>query len=148
MSFSIQGSLLFDMLTGKPPFYSNNKNDILKKITSKSVPIPQDLTPEAQSLLKGLFKIKPKERLGYQGGADEIIKQEFFANVNFDQLLRKEIDPPISFKEAINSEGFDMDFNNNNSYQSTMNIDRTAKEKGLVFDGFTYYKPQISPRKN
>jgi hypothetical protein len=29
------------MLTGKPPFYSTDKNEILKKITSKAVPIPQ-----------------------------------------------------------------------------------------------------------
>jgi serine/threonine protein kinase len=57
------------MLTGKPPFYSANKNDILKKITTKPVPIPEDLSPEAISLLKGLFKIRPKERLGYVKGA-------------------------------------------------------------------------------
>jgi serine/threonine protein kinase len=61
----MQGSLLYDMLTGKPPFYSTNKNDILKKITTKSVPIPEDLSEEAKSLLRGLFKIKPKERLGF-----------------------------------------------------------------------------------
>ena len=34
------GSLMYDMLTGKPPFYSKNKHDMLKKIVTKSVPIP------------------------------------------------------------------------------------------------------------
>lgn len=34
------GSLLYDMLTGKPPFYSKNKHEILKNITSKPVPLP------------------------------------------------------------------------------------------------------------
>lgn len=58
------------MLTGKPPFYSSNKDDILRKITSKSVPIPSDLSPEAQSLLKNLFQIKPKERLGFVNDAE------------------------------------------------------------------------------
>lgn len=38
--FLTQGSLLYDMLTGKPPFYSTNKNEILRKITTKPVPIP------------------------------------------------------------------------------------------------------------
>lgn len=57
------------MLTGRPPFYSPNKTEILKKITTKSVPIPEGLSPEAKSLLKGLFKIKPKERLGFEKGA-------------------------------------------------------------------------------
>ncbi len=56
------------------------------------------------------------------------------------------MEAPISFKEALNNEGFDLDFNNN-SYESTINLDRTMKEKGLIFDGFTYYKPEMSPRK-
>ena len=38
----------------------------------------------------------------------------------------------------MNDEGFDIDFEG--SYQSTVNLDN---EKGLVFDGFTYYK--LSP---
>jgi protein-serine/threonine kinase len=57
------------MLTGKPPFYSSNKNEILRKITTRTVPIPSDISPEAQSLLKGLFKIKPKERIGFEKDA-------------------------------------------------------------------------------
>ncbi len=62
--------MLYDMLTGRPPFYSTNKNDILKKITTKAVPIPEELSAEAKSLLKGLFKIKAKERLGFAKGAE------------------------------------------------------------------------------
>lgn len=57
------------MLTGKPPFYSKNKSDILKKILTKPVPVPETLSKEAQDLLQGLFKIKPKERLGYSKDA-------------------------------------------------------------------------------
>jgi serum/glucocorticoid-regulated kinase 2 len=38
------GSLLYDMLTGKPPFYSKNKHEILKNITSKPVPLPESLS--------------------------------------------------------------------------------------------------------
>jgi serine/threonine protein kinase len=58
------------MLTGKPPFYSSNKAEIIKKVSTKPVPIPEDLSIEAKSLLKGLFKIKPKERLGNFGGSN------------------------------------------------------------------------------
>ena len=58
------------MLTGKPPFYSRNKPEILKKLLSKSVPIPDTLSAEAQDLLTKLFAIKPKERIGYEKGAE------------------------------------------------------------------------------
>ena len=133
------------MLTGKPPFYSANKTEILKNITTRPVPVPEDLSPNARSLLKGLFKIKPNERLGFSKGAEEIRKHPFFANINFDQLLQKKVEAPISFKEAINEEGFDIDFQGN---QSTLNIEQTIKDKGLVFDGFTYFKPEfLSPQR-
>jgi hypothetical protein len=36
----MKGSLLYDMLTGKPPFFSTDKNEMMKKITHKPVPIP------------------------------------------------------------------------------------------------------------
>ena len=74
----------------------------MKNITTKPVPIPEDLSPEAKSLLRGLFKIKPSERLGSSKGGEEIRKHPFFANVNFDQVLQKKVEAPISFKEAIN----------------------------------------------
>jgi serum/glucocorticoid-regulated kinase 2 len=38
------GSLLFDMLTGSPPFYSKNKHEIFKNITRKTVPLPEGLS--------------------------------------------------------------------------------------------------------
>jgi serine/threonine protein kinase len=75
------GSLLYDMLTGRPPFYSKNKHEILKNITSKQVPLPEELSAEAKSLLKGLFMINPKERLGSKSGAEEIMKHPFFSSI-------------------------------------------------------------------
>lgn len=72
------------MLTGKPPFYSKNKHQILNNITSKEVPLPENLSANATSLLQGLFKIKPKQRLGYNSGAEEIKLHPFFANIDFE----------------------------------------------------------------
>lgn len=64
------GSLIYDMLTGRPPFLSNNKSAMLKNLVTKPVPLPYYLSSEAKSLLNGLFKINPQERLGYRGGAE------------------------------------------------------------------------------
>ena len=33
------------MLTGRPPFYSKNKHEMLKNIATKPVPIPESLSP-------------------------------------------------------------------------------------------------------
>jgi serine/threonine protein kinase len=130
------------MLTGRPPFYSSNKQDIINNITSRNVPLPDYLSPDAKSLLKGLFKIKPKDRLGAKKDGEEIKNHPFFANVDFDELLKRKVSPPISFKEALNEDGFDVDFGG--SQANTFNIDSSMKEKGLIFDGFTYRKPIMS----
>lgn len=99
------------MLTGKPPFYSKNKHEILKNITSKPVPLPETLSEEAKSLLKELFKIKPKDRIGFSNGAKEIMQHKFFKDVNFEELAKKKINPPITFAESeLNNEGFDQNF--------------------------------------
>lgn len=53
------GALIYDMLTGRPPFLCNNKETMIKYITEKPIPLPYYLSSEAKSLLNGLFKINP-----------------------------------------------------------------------------------------
>jgi len=52
------------MLTGAPPFYNNNRKEILRRVMKIPVPIPAYLSDKAKSLLVGLLKIDPLERLG------------------------------------------------------------------------------------
>jgi hypothetical protein len=47
-----------------------------------------------------LFKIKPENRIGSKLGAKEIKEHEFFSEINFDKLVKKEIKPPITFIES------------------------------------------------
>ena len=81
------------MLTGKPPFYSKNKHEILKNITNKPVLLPEYLSDEAKSLLRGLFEldvrktiIQPKKRLGSGKGATAIKQHPFFRKIDFGLL--------------------------------------------------------------
>lgn len=80
---------MYDMLTGRPPFYSKNQLEMIsKKIDKKSIPIPNRLSPDARSLLEQLLKIKPEKRLG-SNGSMEIKDHPFFRDIDFDKLLRK-----------------------------------------------------------
>lgn len=57
--------------------------------------MPQYLTPEAQSLLRCLFKRNPANRLGSGSrGAQEIREHPFFITIDFAKLYHKEITPP------------------------------------------------------
>lgn len=77
------GSLIYDMLTGRPPFLNNNRSVMLKNICTKAVPLPYYLSPDAKSLLSSLFKIDPENRLGFKEGAIEIKKHPFFKDIDF-----------------------------------------------------------------
>jgi len=109
------------MLTGKPPFYSKNKHEILKNITTKPVPLPEYLSEEAKSLLKGLFELdvccclmQPKKRLGSINGAAAIKEHPFFRKIDFALLAQLKLRPPFNFEdEPINLQGFDTNLNKN-----------------------------------
>uniref|UniRef100_A0A2K5U198 non-specific serine/threonine protein kinase n=1 Tax=Macaca fascicularis TaxID=9541 RepID=A0A2K5U198_MACFA len=59
--------------------------------------MPQFLSAEAQSLLRMLFKRNPANRLGSEG-VEEIKRHLFFANIDWDKLYKREVQPP--FKPA------------------------------------------------
>lgn len=60
--------------------------------------MPQHLSSEAQGLLRVLFKRNPTNRLGATGVA-EIKQHPFFATIDWDRLLSKQIQPP--FRPAV-----------------------------------------------
>lgn len=95
------GVLLYEMLSGLPPYYDENTDIMYKKILQDPLVFGEDISPAAQSILTGLLTRDPSKRLGVNG-ADEIKKHPFFAkNLDFDLLLRKKIQPP--FKPSVSS---------------------------------------------
>ncbi|XP_055600798.1 ribosomal protein S6 kinase alpha-3-like [Uranotaenia lowii] len=58
------GVLMFEMLTGNLPFHGSNRNDTMNQILKTKLGMPENLSPEAQSLLRALFKRNPQKRLG------------------------------------------------------------------------------------
>ncbi|CAL1285721.1 unnamed protein product [Larinioides sclopetarius] len=86
------GVLMFEMLTGSLPFRSSNKKETMNQILRARLQMPQYLSEPAQSLLRCLFKRNPDNRLA---SGLEIKCHAFFASINFEKLLRKEIKPPF-----------------------------------------------------
>ncbi|RKO96047.1 Pkinase-domain-containing protein, partial [Caulochytrium protostelioides] len=70
------GILLWEMLTGLPPFYDENTNEMYRKILSDELVFSPEVSPTAKDLLSRLLQRDPKKRLG-NNGADEIKKHPF-----------------------------------------------------------------------
>uniref|UniRef100_A0A674J733 Ribosomal protein S6 kinase n=1 Tax=Terrapene triunguis TaxID=2587831 RepID=A0A674J733_9SAUR len=93
------GVLMFEMLTGTLPFQGKDRNETMNMILKAKLGMPQFLSPEAQSLLRMLFKRNPSNRLGAgSDGVEEIKRHPFFSTVDWNKLFRREIQPP--FKPA------------------------------------------------
>lgn len=64
------GTLMYEMLTGLPPFYSQNINIMYQKILNSELRFPSYVSSEAQSLLDGLLTRDPTKRLGTSDAAE------------------------------------------------------------------------------
>jgi serine/threonine protein kinase len=90
------GTLLYEMLTGLPPFFNTNVHVMYEKIMRATLAFPAYVSPEAQSLLTGLLQRNPQARLG--GGprdALDLKEHPFFAPIDWVKLTRKEVVPPF-----------------------------------------------------
>ncbi|KAJ2805772.1 Serine/threonine-protein kinase, partial [Coemansia helicoidea] len=102
------GVLLYEMMTGLPPFYDENVNEMYRRILEDELVFPDDMGNRAKSLLRGLLQRDPRRRLGNNGAA-EIKNQPFFAEINWDYLIGKQYEPPFkpSVASAVDTSNFD-----------------------------------------
>lgn len=85
------GALLYEMLTGLPPFYSHDRNEMYYNIVHKELRFPHYLSSEAVSILRKLLQKDPTKRLGYKYGAKEVKEHPFLDGINWDVVLKKKI---------------------------------------------------------
>ena len=89
------GALLYEMLTGLPPWYSRDRQQMFASIRNDPLVIPNYVAPEIQRLIVGLLDKDPRSRLGGRGGdAQEIREHSIFRYVGWDQLYEKRVIPP------------------------------------------------------
>ncbi|KAJ3176410.1 Ribosomal protein S6 kinase beta-2 [Geranomyces variabilis] len=91
------GVMLFDMLTGSPPFTGNNRKKIMDGILKKKVVWPKYLTVNARDLCNKLLQKNPTKRLGSGGpaGAAAVKRHPFFKRIDWVRLAARDVAPPL-----------------------------------------------------
>eukprot|EP00999_Lentomonas_sp_LEN2_P002449 NODE_392_length_1555_cov_111.017507_g360_i0.p1 GENE.NODE_392_length_1555_cov_111.017507_g360_i0~~NODE_392_length_1555_cov_111.017507_g360_i0.p1 ORF type:complete len:410 (-),score=42.36 NODE_392_length_1555_cov_111.017507_g360_i0:44-1273(-) len=90
------GVILYEMLEGLPPFYSENVTEMYEMILRNSPKFPSShFSPAASDLLQKLLHKDPECRLGCNSGFAELRSHPFFADIDWDALRRREMQPPV-----------------------------------------------------
>jgi len=90
------GILLYEMLVGLPPFYSENINDMYDLILKSDPQFPDHVPEDARDLLKLLLNKDEKKRLGGANvDASDIKSHRFFKGIDWDKLYKKQLTPPF-----------------------------------------------------
>ncbi|TPX56019.1 hypothetical protein PhCBS80983_g04854 [Powellomyces hirtus] len=134
------GILLYEMLTGLPPFYDENTNDMYKKILTQELTFPDDVSPVAKDLLRQLLNREPTKRLGHNG-ADEIKRHPFFAEMNWSRLLARKYPPPFrpNVTSATDTSNFDEEFTSEVPQDSLVDSSQhLSDDMQEQFAGFSY----------
>ncbi|CAI2370471.1 unnamed protein product [Moneuplotes crassus] len=90
------GVILYEMISGKLPFDSNERKIIVQKIISSKIKFGRRFTPQAQDLISKLLNTDPDERLGTKG-AEEVMEHAFFKDINWEELATSN---PVSKRQV------------------------------------------------
>ncbi|KAI7858140.1 kinase-like domain-containing protein [Circinella umbellata] len=133
------GVLLYEMMTGLPPFYDENTNEMYRKILQDELRFPDDMSSDAKNLLRGLLTRDPNERLG-NNGPEDIKNHPFFASIDWRKLLQKKMQPPFkpSVESAYDTSNFDEEFTSEEPLESLVDESQISRTMQEQFAGFTY----------
>ena len=83
------GIMLYEFLTGCPPFNDTSPEAIFGRILRRDIVWPDDMDADARDLIERLLTVDPAARLGHRG-ADEVKAHPFFAEIDWDTLLTQD----------------------------------------------------------
>ena len=134
------GTLMYEMLSGLPPFYDENIETMYKKIMTETLTFPDHFSPEACDLLKGMLTRDPAKRLGSVRGAEDVLRHPFFADLDVEGVMLREVAPefvPPTKKAGVGN--FDKEFTSEAPVDSLAGhqLSSTAVERANI-EGFTF----------
>ncbi|KAK7394947.1 hypothetical protein VNO78_15488 [Psophocarpus tetragonolobus] len=137
------GVLLFEMLTGKPPFCGGSRDKIQQKIVKDKIKLPAFLSSEAHSLLKGLLQKEATRRLGCgPRGVEEIKGHKWFKPINWRKLEAREIQP--SFRPEVAGKHCVANFEKRWTDMPVVDSPAASPNGGNPFKDFSYVRPAAS----
>jgi len=106
------GMVTYEMLTGLPPWYTQDKEKLFERLRKAPLKFPYYVSKPAASLIQGLLNRNPQERLG-AGGGSEVKSHVFFTSIDWESLMKCSIAPPFNplrNQDAEDTQNFEKEF--------------------------------------
>ena len=87
------GCIIYEMLVGIPPFYTQFRSQLYSKILGDPVKFPDYVSPPAKSMISALLTKDPNQRLGTRFDAQEVKGHVWFSEINWDMILHRQVEP-------------------------------------------------------
>eukprot|EP00474_Spongospora_subterranea_P011115 CRZ11573.1 hypothetical protein [Spongospora subterranea] len=98
------GVLIYELLVGFPPFRDQDPTELNNKILSVSIRYPPFVSTAACDIISKLIEVDINKRLGCgRNGFSEIIQHQFFADVNWSLVDRRNQPVPPIVLQCIES---------------------------------------------
>ena len=88
------GMLVYEMMTGLPPWYTTDRSKLFRRLKSAPLDIPTYFSMQSASCVSALLERNPRKRLGVFG-IKSAMQHEFYREVDWRSLRDRRIDAPI-----------------------------------------------------
>ncbi|ODQ77099.1 hypothetical protein BABINDRAFT_163830 [Babjeviella inositovora NRRL Y-12698] len=136
------GTVIFDMMSGKPPFTGNSHKAISDKILKNKIKYPFYFSQDAQDMLNKLLNKNPSKRFKVDEDFEKFKQHRFFRKIQWKQLIGQDpaVEPPIVpiITDPILAENFDPQFTDMKLSSKGMDIAVPEEVGEDLFNGFSF----------
>jgi len=124
------GILLYEMIAGSAPFYSENQMKTYQMILSGNITMPSEFSKDLGDLICKLLVSSQEKRFGRtMGGPGAIMQHKWFEKIDWDALLDKEIEPPFVPRKKLGLAALSDSSSEDESDDESMMSDLTNENK-------------------
>ena len=145
------GVIGFEFMLGVRPYLGRSRQEIKEVVFNFQAKIydediPENWSKESVDFINKLLLRKPNKRLGYKNGVNELKNHNWFKDIDWEKLEKKEVEAP--FLPDKNSENFDKEYCEEIDNVSEETIERYRQYIADelfpdVFKGYTFCNSNI-----
>ncbi|KAF0718431.1 Aste57867_1695 [Aphanomyces stellatus] len=149
------GALIYEMVTGYPPFRHKNSKKLLEKICNEKLSLPKFLGADTHSILKQLLERNVDKRLGSGKstmfkvkGVAAIKQHPFFKNIDWGLLAQRKLVPPVVPKLSTTDTQLDTSCFAESFTKMQVSVDdHDDDDHGNLFHRFSYTAADVRLRR-